>query len=466
MTPSSLSLELARALLALWRSPSPPPVEAIEAPARQMQEALELPLQSIRIRRKVALKRDGTIDYPLRSEEYREEGYLLARLPRLSEGGPHPSRELWLLSQSDRLLYLRAGDERIERDPSEEYLIRIWQAPPLIMTESRVQGESIWPEIRQILAWLVLPAALEAGSELFPTEVAAVAFFQEVIRDTGLIYALQFNGISLKNALPRTLRHIRSPKAIAGIAELLSHPEAVVRRIVVGVLTGLGADHALGPLIQALKDPDKGIRQEALMALQGYDGPEILDAIRRLLGDGSWWLRAQAARLLGRRGGEEDIMPLKALWEDNDPEDIRHAVASAAQEAVIKIRERLPQVAQDEEDHLQAGIEALKARDLPSAIAHLREAIAANPDNPLAYSYLGAACIQSEKLAEALRAFEKAVELSPNSSAHHYNLGVAYQRLGRIYEARTAFQNASRLGHPRALQNLRDLSPQTSFRAF
>ncbi|MCC6446756.1 MAG: HEAT repeat domain-containing protein [Armatimonadetes bacterium] len=457
-------MELWRAFLKIWQEAAPPHERLLLAPARMLKEARQLRPASIAVCRKSVLRKDSPIE-EIKAECYPEDGFLLARLPRLADGAPGPSRELWLLSSNDRLLFLSADSERIERTAPDAPPIRIWQASPAVLCGD---WADLWPQVRQIVAWLlILPSLMEFPDSLFETEGGAVTFFAEIIQDEKLLYALQTQGITLKNALPKALNYIVSAETLAPITALIEHPESAVRRCAAAVVTSRPPESILGPLIQAAADPERTIRQEALMSLQNCTAPDALDAVRARLEDEFWWIRAQAARILGKAGTVGDIEVLKALWEDSDPEDVRRTVPTAAQEAVARIKERQPRVDGGEgENRLNAGIAALANGDPAGAVMLLREAIAEMPNEANAYAYLGAACLRSERLVEALAAFERAAQLCPDTASHHYNLGVAYQRLGRLYEARVSFQSASHLGHAKAQQCVRALTPRTSVRAF
>jgi tetratricopeptide (TPR) repeat protein len=60
------------------------------------------------------------------------------------------------------------------------------------------------------------------------------------------------------------------------------------------------------------------------------------------------------------------------------------------------------------------GIEALKKNDLPGAIQHLETAVKDDPDNEIAWAYLGVAYGSMGRRDEALQALTRALNISPN----------------------------------------------------
>ncbi|MCK5237030.1 MAG: tetratricopeptide repeat protein [Deltaproteobacteria bacterium] len=62
------------------------------------------------------------------------------------------------------------------------------------------------------------------------------------------------------------------------------------------------------------------------------------------------------------------------------------------------------------------------------ALKNLRTALKINPNNALAYNYMGLTLLKTNKLKGAVAAHEKAVKLRPSSVEYNYNLAVALSK--------------------------------------
>lgn len=82
-------------------------------------------------------------------------------------------------------------------------------------------------------------------------------------------------------------------------------------------------------------------------------------------------------------------------------------------------------------------------------------AIAATPNNHLAYINLGIAYGELGRLPDAVEAFKQAIRIDPHAEAYT-NLGIAYGKLGRLQEAVEAFRQAVRIkpNYAKAYNNL------------
>jgi tetratricopeptide (TPR) repeat protein len=84
---------------------------------------------------------------------------------------------------------------------------------------------------------------------------------------------------------------------------------------------------------------------------------------------------------------------------------------------------------------LDTGEDLLAKRQYDGAIANLRKAVAAQPDEAVAMNSLGVALARSGRGAEALEQYRRVVALSPDFPDGHGNLGAGLLASGRLDEA-------------------------------
>jgi tetratricopeptide (TPR) repeat protein len=98
------------------------------------------------------------------------------------------------------------------------------------------------------------------------------------------------------------------------------------------------------------------------------------------------------------------------------------------------------------------NLAVLMLRDSPErALAHLDEAVRANPGYPEAHNNRGLALQLLERFEEAEAAHAEALRIEPTFAEAHNNRGTALQELGRLAEAEAAYREALRL-RPESLQ--------------
>ena len=88
------------------------------------------------------------------------------------------------------------------------------------------------------------------------------------------------------------------------------------------------------------------------------------------------------------------------------------------------------------------GAEALGKRQWPEAVAYLRQAIQAAPDNAFTHLNLGTALFETGDAAGALEQFQIAVKLVPALAKAHYGIGIVMEAAGRDGDALAAFSAA------------------------
>ncbi len=99
----------------------------------------------------------------------------------------------------------------------------------------------------------------------------------------------------------------------------------------------------------------------------------------------------------------------------------------------------------DKKETLRQGLEAFQVGDWDTAVQQLELATKEDPEDPHAFSFLGAAYAQQGRQNLAIGAFKKAVELDPKSARAHYNLAQACEAAGVITEAWFEYRKALEL---------------------
>lgn len=82
-----------------------------------------------------------------------------------------------------------------------------------------------------------------------------------------------------------------------------------------------------------------------------------------------------------------------------------------------------------------AGRQAFDAQDWPTAVQHLKTAVATDPQNADAFNLLGYSLRKSGDVNAAFAAYDKALALDPKHKGAHEYLGEAYLEVGNVAKA-------------------------------
>ena len=137
------------------------------------------------------------------------------------------------------------------------------------------------------------------------------------------------------------------------------------------------------------------------------------------------------------KGGNQSTDEMAHLWLQLLPRGSGDQRA-VLQEAVMK--RRLEKYPADFSAHFNLGALSLNRKDLPPALAHLRAALAVEPEQPAALNTLGVALESDGKLDEAMEQFRHALRVRPGDASARYNLAVALAAQGRSEEAAAGFR--------------------------
>jgi tetratricopeptide (TPR) repeat protein len=152
---------------------------------------------------------------------------------------------------------------------------------------------------------------------------------------------------------------------------------------------------------------------------------------------------------LNRVRGRADDLPalslLEAYWEigQRKPE-----YADAYQKTLSALSEQDPDHAAVQEG---LGRRELAAGNLDAAVAHLRRALALDPERGMAYSLLSEALARQDHLVEAIAASEKAVSIEPYKALYQKSL-ISHLVAARQYDKAVA-----------AMEHYNQLFPEDEF---
>lgn len=94
---------------------------------------------------------------------------------------------------------------------------------------------------------------------------------------------------------------------------------------------------------------------------------------------------------------------------------------------------------------LQRAAQQMQSNNLKEAITSFRQALASDPQNTTALTYIGNINLSMGNVDEAVKAFKDLVKLDPTSSDFQIKLGNAYLQGKRYNEAEITFKSAARL---------------------
>lgn len=168
----------------------------------------------------------------------------------------------------------------------------------------------------------------------------------------------------------------------------------------------------------------------------GQDGQELAESARR-----NKELETQVAQVNAELDSLKDAYA-KAMNE-REKEKIR---------AQVKANEQKFAAAQ----LLEQGNIFMREQNFPAASEAFKEALSANPDEPIAYYRLGDACRMMKAYGSAVANYQKAIDLNPDYADAYNNLGFTYEQMGAYGEAFNNYQKAIECdaGYANAYYNL------------
>ena len=131
--------------------------------------------------------------------------------------------------------------------------------------------------------------------------LAGLRLYGGAARTSAVRYALLIHILNSINRSPLAALPAPDASAVESLLPLLSDADPSVRHTVAQALGRLGANRAVGPLVNALRDEEPAVRQAAARTL-GQLGDAALEALLPLLGDADPSVRQVAAQALGSLG--------------------------------------------------------------------------------------------------------------------------------------------------------------------
>jgi tetratricopeptide (TPR) repeat protein len=99
----------------------------------------------------------------------------------------------------------------------------------------------------------------------------------------------------------------------------------------------------------------------------------------------------------------------------------------------------------DEKSECRLGDIALRATDLPAALAHYKRAVELQPNDAEACLGMGKVLAQMDRPAEAEAYLKRSAQLEPFTAATHYRLSLVYRAAGRAADAQKELEEFQRL---------------------
>jgi len=197
-----------------------------------------------------------------------------------------------------------------------------------------------------------------------------------------------------------------------------------------------------------------------------------------LAGTGAWWLLREqpgpeppAAEAAPER--KERVIGLEAPLPLDEPVELRWVDEASGEEDAWKVTKRevapgdldagtsLPEPDPDTAEHVPdesartlhaMGLESWKRGEIPEAIAQLRQAVEADPEDPEIQTQYGRLQLLAMDYAEAQPHLERAAALNPDDPQAWLDLAALYQKRGDVLRASQARGRAAELAGDRPIR--------------
>jgi HEAT repeat protein len=290
-------------------------------------------------------------------------------------------------------------------------------------------GADRLPGLAKVLGWLEGEAVQRALTRLLGQGAVRSQVVEALVRNgsgvvTLLAEQLQAEDLETRQAAAVALGRIGDRRATAALVAALSDREMAVPAA--GALARIGDANAFEPLIDLLGDPDAGIRQSAIAALNSIGHPSMPGRIAALVTDSDPIVRESALKVAGYFGYSECLDGMMACCHDPHDTVRRTAVEQLAFFDDPRVVEPLFESLTDDVASVRAAAASTLARvEHPSRVDALLSALSDSD------SWVRYVTLKSLAAVGATRTLPNVVACLQHDAAPHVRLA-AIEVVGRL----------------------------------
>ncbi len=178
-----------------------------------------------------------------------------------------------------------------------------------------------------------------------------------------LIEALKDRDKMVRQAAVEALSH--ETRAVSPLIALLSDKDRSVRLQVISLLKDIGDGAAVGPLIETLKDPDINVQKSVISALGALRAPSSIEPLVNMLRDQDEQVREEVVHALGNFRSTKTIEPLIGILGGDETNE---RARTAAKEILKKFGDKAIKPLLGE---IMESSDGLKRDNIKEILAHL-----------------------------------------------------------------------------------------------
>lgn len=258
--------------------------------------------------------------------EYLEENRDVDGLVRLLKDKDYLNRK-----EAARALK-KVGDERAVDALIDSLKYKSWHSDYIILNDVRDFSAEALGKIGDERAVPYLIESLEEDPDEEVRLKAAWALGEigspEAV-DT-LIVALGDDDWSVRRTAANALGMIADQRAVPYLIKALNDSDWQVRKFAAVSLGRMKDEKAIPILLEAMEDEDADVRWKAMLALAKF-GERAVKPLIKTLQNENWSVRARAAEVIGKIGGEDALNALIGVFVGNTRDNNRHVRGRAAE---------------------------------------------------------------------------------------------------------------------------------------
>lgn len=236
--------------------------------------------------------------------------------------------------------------------------------------------------VRSVLARGKGPERQNAATRLGQAGRAAIPALAELLNDA--------DALVVESAV-RALSNIGGKDAIPAMAALLKAGDSNLRMTAAQALGHTKNSAALTELVAVFNDPNEVVACTALSALDEINGerdysptkkaqpPEVVQGLKRCLGDPRWRVRAAAAEVTGKLAVNELVNNLNSLLSDPDGFVVKNALEALQKLGAAPEPEKLLALARQHPDLRGETVQLLVNRGTDDAVKTVTELYQSSP---------------------------------------------------------------------------------------